>query len=61
MKQAFVDPERCLLCATCPPEEECLRKALVRENRDEMPWVDAYRCLGCMKCKAACPHRAIIG
>lgn len=33
--------------------------AAFREHRNEKPWVDFYRCSGCMKCKILCKEKAI--
>jgi Fe-S-cluster-containing hydrogenase component 2 len=33
--------------------------AFFREEPTDKPWVDFYRCGGCLKCKAACPWGAI--
>ena len=33
--------------------------AFFREEAADKPWVDFYRCSGCLKCKPACPFNAI--
>jgi len=32
--------------------------AVFRESLDARPWVDFYRCSGCLKCKPVCPRSA---
>jgi Fe-S-cluster-containing hydrogenase component 2 len=59
MKRALLHPERCRNCQPCPAELACSMHAFFRENRTDKPWVDFYRCGGCMKCKAACGFDAI--
>ena len=34
-------------------------QAFFRETPDEKPWVDFYKCGGCLNCKPLCPARAI--
>lgn len=33
--------------------------AVLRETEDDKPWIDFYRCSGCLKCKLVCPGGAI--
>jgi formate hydrogenlyase subunit 6/NADH:ubiquinone oxidoreductase subunit I len=35
-------------------------KATFRESKTDRPWIDFYRCLGCMKCKEFCPFKAVV-
>ena len=59
MRRALVYAERCQNCQPCLAELGCTMQAFFREEPDDKPWVDFYRCSGCLKCKAACPWGAI--
>jgi Fe-S-cluster-containing hydrogenase component 2 len=59
MHRAVVRGDVCLNCRPCPPEEGCTMKAFFRESPDDKPWVDFYRCGGCLECKPRCPAHAI--
>ena len=59
MKRALIHPERCANCQPCPVLEGCSMTAVFREGPVEKPWVDFYRCSGCLKCKAVCPQHAV--
>jgi Fe-S-cluster-containing hydrogenase component 2 len=39
--------------------ENCPMKAVFREEESEKPWVDFYRCSGCLKCRPLCPSGAV--
>ena len=58
MKRAMIQPEACRKCQPCEVEVQCPMQAVFREEGGR-PWVDFYRCSGCLKCKAFCPHHAI--
>jgi Pyruvate/2-oxoacid:ferredoxin oxidoreductase delta subunit len=34
-------------------------RAIFREDSKEKPWVDFYRCSGCLRCKVVCQNKAI--
>ena len=59
MKQALVVPDRCKSCETCAIVKGCTRDAVIRESPADKPWVDFYRCAGCLECKALCPNHAV--
>lgn len=59
MKYAIIDPEKCLACEDCSIMENCARKAVIREEPSDKPWVDAYACNGCLKCMTVCKNAAI--
>ncbi len=59
MIRALIHPERCINCDPCPVQRACDRQAIIRESPGEKPWVDFYRCAGCLKCKTVCPAGAI--
>lgn len=59
MKRAIIKPEKCVNCEVCEPLEHCPMNAIFREEADETPWIDFYKCSGCMKCKVLCCARAI--
>jgi Fe-S-cluster-containing hydrogenase component 2 len=49
----------CRGCKPCEAQLACEHKAIVRIDRDEMPWVDASRCFGCRACLATCRYGAV--
>ena len=59
MKRALIESKKCLNCKICTALESCPRFAIFRECDDEKPWVDFYKCTGCMKCKNQCKGNAI--
>lgn len=59
MRRALIDPRRCQACRPCPAQMACDAQAFFREQPDEPPWIDLYRCRGCLRCLTACPARAI--
>ncbi|MBL8027370.1 MAG: 4Fe-4S binding protein [Fibrobacteres bacterium] len=59
MKKAIINPHKCQSCELCIVIEECFRRAPFRESQKEKPWIDFYKCSGCMKCKKLCPHGAV--
>ena len=59
MKRALIRPEKCSNCQPCEVEEQCPMKAVFREEANERPWVDFYRCSGCLTCKTLCVGGAI--
>jgi MinD superfamily P-loop ATPase len=59
MKRALIRPEKCVNCQPCEVERQCAMKAVFREQASERPWVDFYRCSGCLKCKTICVSEAI--
>ncbi|MHB0913193.1 MAG: ATP-binding protein [Armatimonadota bacterium] len=59
MKRAIINPDLCLNCSPCPVEESCSMQAAFRESPGDKPWIDFYRCSGCLDCKRLCPHGAI--
>lgn len=34
-------------------------RAVFREEPEQVPWVDFYRCSGCLKCMTLCTHKAV--
>ena len=60
MKRAIIDPEKCNNCDVCIVNEQCPEKAIIREEKTDKPWVDFYKCRGCMKCRKFCEHSAVI-
>jgi len=59
MKRAIIHMEKCLNCVPCEPLERCPMKAFLRECPEDKPWIDLYKCSGCMKCKPLCPNGAM--
>ena len=60
MKKALIQPEKCNNCSPCAIEANCTMNAIIRETSESKPWIDFYRCAGCMKCKTFCPYEAIV-
>ncbi len=59
MKRPIIVPEKCQNCPVCKIQEECPKNAVIREHIQEKPWIDFYKCSGCMKCIVFCNNRAI--
>ena len=59
MKRALIVPGRCVNCESCAIEKGCSREAVIRESPTDKPWVDFYRCAGCLECKALCTFQAV--
>jgi len=60
MKRAMINPEKCHRCNTCEVEAKCPEKAIIREEQTDMPWIDFYKCRGCMECKLFCRHGSVL-
>ena len=56
-KMAFIEPTKCKRHDDCPPEKECVAKAIKRDE-DGFLYVETD-CVGCAKCVKLCPERAI--
>jgi MinD superfamily P-loop ATPase len=54
-----IDYDRCQACKTCQAAKCCPRRALVRLDRDEPPYVEVTLCGGCGECILHCAHKAI--
>ena len=59
MKRALIRPEKCSNCQPCEVEEAMRDESSVPGEANERPWVDFYRCSGCLKCKTICVGEAI--
>ena len=59
MKRALIVPARCQNCEACAIQKGCKREAVIREGPADKPWVDFYRCAGCLECKALCRNQAV--
>ncbi len=59
MKRAIIQLEKCTNCTVCEPLEQCPMNAIFRETPEDRPWIDFYKCSGCLKCKPICPNGAI--
>lgn len=59
MKRAIIKPEICENCVPCLVEENCINKAIIREDVEDKPGVDFYKCRGCMKCINYCPNNVV--
>ena len=58
MKRVMIDQSRCIGCLPCKISEKCAYGAVFREDSDR-PWIDFFKCRGCMKCVSSCPQNAI--
>ncbi len=59
MKRALVDKTKCLNCVQCAVEQNCDVFAVIREVPEDIPWIDFFKCRGCLKCKKYCKGNAI--
>jgi len=59
MKRALINPAKCRNCQPCSIETHCSMEAVLRENKIEKPWIDFYRCSGCLQCKMYCSNKAV--
>ena len=59
MKRAIIKPDICKNCVTCFIEENCGNMAIIRESTEDKPWIDFYKCRGCMKCISYCQNKAV--
>lgn len=59
MKRSLINPLKCRNCDNCQVIHQCPMNAAFREEGSEKPWVDFYRCSGCMRCKVFCQYGAI--
>jgi len=61
MKRALIDPDKCKSCDPCSVETNCPQQnVIIREDKADKPWIDFYKCRGCMKCKQFCENGAIL-
>ena len=61
MKRALIDPKKCKGCDPCAVETKCPQQnVIIREDKTDKPWIDFYKCRGCMKCKQYCENGAIL-
>ncbi len=60
MKKALIDKDNCQNCIPCMIQENCPKTAIIREEAAAKPWVDFYRCSGCMQCMDYCVNGAVI-
>ncbi|MHB1000312.1 MAG: 4Fe-4S binding protein [Armatimonadota bacterium] len=59
MKRALICPDQCQNCLPCDVAEKCRFNAVFRERPEDKPWIDFYKCTGCLECKRFCTHGAI--
>jgi MinD superfamily P-loop ATPase len=59
MKRAIIQAEKCLNCKDCEPMRQCGMNAIFKESPEDKPWIDFYKCSGCLNCKPLCSGRAI--
>jgi len=54
-----IDAEKCHACQRCLAAEACKVRAIMRIDRDEVPYLNEERCYDCRLCLKACPYGAI--
>jgi len=59
MKRAMVEPKACKKCDVCEVDAKCPQKAVILEDKNNIPWIDFYKCRGCMKCKLYCKQGSV--
>lgn len=59
MRRAIIKPDKCKNCASCLVELNCVNLAIIRECNEDKPWIDSYKCRGCMKCLSYCQNDAV--
>jgi MinD superfamily P-loop ATPase len=59
MHRSLIDTNKCLKCKVCLVEKNCESHAIIKESEDDKPFVDFYKCTGCLKCKVVCKGRSI--
>ena len=59
MRRAIVEPLKCKNCTNCLVEINCPKFAIIRETKEDKPWIDFYKCCGCMNCRGFCTENAI--
>ena len=60
MKRAMIDPKICRKCDVCEVDANCPQKAVILEEKNDTPWIDFYKCRGCMKCKQFCENGSVL-
>ena len=55
----MIIPDKCNNCIPCEIEISCPKKAILREEITDKPWIDFYKCSGCLKCKDFCKFQAV--
>jgi MinD superfamily P-loop ATPase len=60
MKRALIDNNKCKNCKECKIDKNCDMNVIIREDKNEKPWIDFYKCCGCFKCKSFCKNNAVI-
>jgi len=60
MKRAMIDPKICRKCDVCKVNLKCTEKAVILEEKNDTPFIDFYKCRGCMKCKQFCEHGSVL-
>jgi MinD superfamily P-loop ATPase len=60
MKRAVIKPEKCKNCEVCLIEINCSKTAVIRESKKDKPWIDFYKCSGCLKCMTYCKNDAVM-
>ena len=51
--------ERCRACNKCLARQACRPRAIMKEEPEDSPFIDASRCYGCRVCVTACPFEAV--
>lgn len=60
MRRAIIVPEKCQKCGMCNISKNCSQpNIIIRESPEDQPWIDFYKCRGCMKCQVYCEFGAV--
>ena len=59
MRRALIKPDACKNCPVCSADRQCPGAAVIRESAGDKPWIDFYKCRGCMKCLGFCRNGAV--
>jgi len=60
MKRSMVDTKICRGCDICEVDAGCPQKAVIPEEKNDKPWINFYKCRGCMKYKTLCKNGAVL-
>ncbi len=59
MRRAIINPDKCQNCEQCQITLLCKEDVVIREQASDKPWLDFYKCRGCMKCLRYCQFGAV--
>ena len=63
MKKAYIDSQKCKRHRSCPPQNMCPVRAIIKDKKSLLfssaSSAMADKCIGCGKCIYHCPNNAI--